>query len=326
MFSLAQLEHTAAVLRNVLPSTPQVAWPLLSRRLGTETWVKHENHLPTGAFKVRGGVAYLDRLRHEEPSVSGLIAATRGNHGQSIAFAARLHHLKVTIVVPEQNAREKNAAMRAYGADLIEVGRDFQAAREWAENHARTEGLHLVPSWHPWLVAGVATAGLEFLRAVPDLDVVFVPVGMGSGLCAMIAARDALGHRARVVGVVAEQAPAWALSFSAGKPISTDTADTFADGIATRSPGPEALALILAGAERIVTVSEAAIRKAMRDYFTDIHQVAEGAAAAGLAAAESYPELIKGKKVGLVLSGGNVDREVYARVLAEESEARDYAH
>lgn len=318
MLSLADLDRTAAMLRDVLPTTPQVAWPLLSRRLGSETWVKHENHLPTGAFKVRGGVVYLDHLRRQDPAIRGVIAATRGNHGQSIAFAAGRLGMKAVIVVPERNGREKNAAMRALGAELIEVGHDFQAAREWAETRARSEGLHMVPSYHPWLVSGVATASLEFLRAVPDLEVVFVPVGMGSGLCAMIAARDALRHQARVVGVVAEQAPAYALSFAQKTPVATERADTFADGIATRSPDPDALAIILAGAEQLVTVSEVSIRRAMRHYFTDIHQVAEGAAAAALAAAECYPELIRGRKVGLVLSGGNVDREVYAEVLSED--------
>ena len=318
MFSLADLDSTAGLVRTVLSPTPQLAWPLLSRRLGTETWVKHENHHPTGAFKVRGGIVYLERLRRESPGIRGVIAATRGNHGQSVAFAARRLGLRAVIVVPEGNAREKNAAMRALGAELIEVGHDFQAAREWAAARAEAEGLHMVPSYHPWLVAGVATGSLEFLRAVPDLDVVFVPVGMGSGLCAMIAARDALGHRARVVGVVAERAPAYALSFSARAPVPTERADTFADGIATRSPDPDALALILAGAEQVVTVSEEAIRRAMRHYFTDIHQVAEGAAAAALAAAEENPGLAGGGKVGLVLSGGNVDREVYAAVLGEE--------
>ena len=318
MFSLADLDRTTAIVRQALPRTPELTWPLLSRRLGTETWVKHENHLPTGAFKVRGGVVYLERLHRERPDLRGVIAATRGNHGQSVAFAAARRGIHAVIVVPEGNAREKNAAMRALGAELIEVGHDFQAAREWATARADAEGLHLVPSYHPWLVSGVATSSLEFLRAVPDLGVVFVPVGMGSGICAMIAARDALGHRARVVGVVSERAPAYALSFTRRTAVATERADTFADGIATRNPDPEALAIILAGAETVVTVSEAAIRAAMRHYFTDIHQVAEGAAAAALAAAEYYPELVRGRKVGLVLSGGNVDREVYAGILAAE--------
>jgi threonine dehydratase len=318
VFSLTDLDATACFLRTILPGTPQLAWPQLSERLGAEVWVKHENHLPTGAFKVRGGVVYLEHLRHCSPPVPGVIAATRGNHGQSIAFAARRLGIRAVIVVPEGNGREKNAAIRALGAELIEWGHDFQAAREWATDRAGAEGLHMIPSWHPLLVRGVATASLELLRAAPDLDLAFVPVGMGSGLCGMITARDALGHRARVFGVVAEQAPAYALSFERREAVTTERADTFADGIATRSPDPEALAMILAGAEGVVMVTEAAIRAAMRHYFVDLHQVAEGAAAAALAAAESNPGLVRGKKVGVVLSGGNVDRDVYAAILSSE--------
>jgi threonine dehydratase len=316
VFSLAELEATAKFVSTILPETPQMLWPLLSRRLETEVWVKHENHLPTGAFKVRGGLVYLEHLREQSAVPPGVIAATRGNHGQSIAFAARRLGIRAVIVVPEGNGREKNAAIRALGAELIETGHDFQAAREWAVGRAATEGLHTVASYHPLLVRGVATGSLEFLRAVPDLDVVFVPVGMGSGLCAMIAARDALAHPTRVVGVAAEQAPAYALSFKQRAVVATERADTFADGIATRSPDPEALAMILRGAAGVVTVTEAAIRAAMRHYFTDTHQVAEGAAAAALAAVDRYPELVRGRKVGVVLSGGNVDREVYAEILA----------
>jgi threonine dehydratase len=318
VFSLANLDATARFLRTILPETPQMVWPQLSERLGAEVWVKHENHLPTGAFKVRGGLVYLEQLRHQDKELPGVIAATRGNHGQSIAFAARRLGLRSVIVVPAGNGREKNAAIRALGAELIECGHDFQAAREWATARAAAEGLHMVPAWHPLLVRGVATASLELLRAAPELEVVFVPVGMGSGLCGMIAARDALGHRARIVGVAAELAPAYALSFERREPVTTERADTFADGIATRSPDPQALAMIMAGADRIVTVSEAAIRAAMRHYFSDIHQVAEGAAAAALAAAESNPGLVRGKMVGMVLSGGNVDREMYAGILGQE--------
>lgn len=321
MFSLANLDATARFVRTILPETPQMNWPLLSQRLGAEVWVKHENHLPTGAFKVRGGLVYLEHLHRETPDIPGVIAATRGNHGQSIAFAARRLGVRSVIVVPEGNGREKNAAIKALGAELIVCGHDFQASREYALGLGEKEGLHMIPSYHPHLVQGVATASLEFLRAVPDLDIVFVPVGMGSGLCAMIAARDALGHKARVVGVAAELAPAYALSFKQRCLVATDRADTFADGIATRSPDAEALAMILKGAAGVVTVSEASIRAAMRHYFTDIHQVAEGAAASALAAAECYPELVQGRKVGVVLSGGNVDREMFAEILDEEGRA-----
>ena len=245
MFTREDLEATSRWLGGLLLPTPQLAWPLLAERYGAaEVWVKHENHLPTGAFKVRGGLHYLEHLRREEPGFSGVITATRGNHGQSIAFAARRLGLRAVIVVPQGNSREKNRAMRALGAELVEAGHDFQAAREHSVQLAEREGLHLIPSFHPLLVRGVATYGLEWLRAVPGLHTVYVPIGMGSGICGVIAARDALGSATRVVGVVAERAPAYALSFGAGHPVATERADTFADGIATRSPDPEALAII----------------------------------------------------------------------------------
>jgi len=316
MFSVQDLDRTTEFLRATFPPTPQIAWPLLSARLGTEVWVKHENQLPTGAFKVRGGLVYLEHLRRHQPGVTGVITATRGNHGQSVAFAARRLGLRAVIAVPHGNSPEKNAAMRAFGAELVEQGHDFQAAREWAMARAAEEGLHPIPSWHPELVRGVATAGLELLRAVPDLDLVYVPIGMGSGVCGMVAARDALGTRTRVVGVVSERAPAYALAFERGEPMCTETADTFADGIATRSTDPQALAMMRGGVDRIVRVSEEAIRAAMRHYFSDVHQVAEGAAAAALAGAEQERDRLGGRKVGVVLSGGNVDRQLYAGILA----------
>jgi threonine dehydratase len=317
VFSLAALDQAAEFIRPIVPPSPQIAWPLLAERLGARIWVKHENHLPTGAFKVRGGLMYLDHVARTEPGLNGVITATRGNHGQSVAFAAQRLGIRAVIVVPHGNSAEKNAAMRAFGAELVEQGHDFQAAREWAAAKAAEEGLHMVPAWHPMLVRGVATAGLELLRAVPDLDTLYVPIGMGSGICGMIAARDALNRAAEVVGVVAEGAPAYALSLARGAPVATDRADTFADGIATRSPDPEAFARIRAGAARIVQVSDDSIREAMRHYFTDIHQVAEGAGAAPLAAALQERERLRGRKVGVVLSGGNVDREVYAEVLRQ---------
>lgn len=316
MISLADLDATARFLAPVLMPTPTIAWPLLRARYGAEVWVKHENHLPTGAFKVRGGLVYLDRLRQEQPFLPGVITATRGNHGQSIAFAASRMGLRAVIVVPQGNGREKNAAIRAMGAELVEQGHDYQAAREYAIARATEEGLHMIPSWHPHLVRGVATYGLEWLRAVPDLETVYVPIGMGSGICGVIAARDALGLGTRVVGVVAEGAPAYALSFAKGEVVATARADTMADGIATRSPDPTALAVILRGAERIVTVTEEGIAEAMRACFSDVHQVAEGAAAAGFAALAQEAGAMQGRKVGVVLSGGNVDRGVYAGILS----------
>jgi threonine dehydratase len=311
----SHLDSAARLVHATLAPTPQICWPLLSERVGAEVWVKHENHLSTGAFKVRGGLVYLDHLRRTDPGVPGVIAATRGNHGQSVGFAARRAGLDATIVVPHGNDREKNIAMRALGVTLIEHGDDFQAAREHSIELAERRGLHLVPAWDPLLVRGVATYALEWFRAVADLDTVYVPVGIGSGICGVIAARDALALGTRVVGVVAELAPAYALSFARRTVVSTETSNTIADGIAARVPHPDALAIILEGADRIVTVSEEEIMDAMRWYFSDTHNVAEGAGAAALAALMQEREGMKGKRVGLVLSGGNIDRETYAAIL-----------
>lgn len=315
--TLAALEEAAALVHRTVPPTAQHCWPLLSQRLGTEVWVKHENHTAAGAFKLRGGLVYIDRLKRREPKVTGVIAATRGNHGQSVTLAARRAGLAAIIVVPHGNSREKNAAMKAQGAELIEHGHDFQVALEHAKEIAAARGLHLLPSFDDALVEGVASYSLEFLSAVAGLDAVYVPIGLGSGICGMIAARDALGFKTDIVGVVAENAPSYALSFKAGKPVPTNSADTIADGMACRVPVPEAVRRINAGAARIVEVSEAEIKAAMRHYFTDTHNVAEGAAAAPLAAALKERGRLAGKKVGLVLSGGNVDRDVFAGVLQE---------
>jgi threonine dehydratase len=279
-------------------------------------WVKHENHTPIGAFKVRGGLVYLDRLRRKEPMVPGVISATRGNHGQSLAFAARRLGLTATLVVPHGNSPEKNAAMRALGAELVEHGKDFDEAYAHTRRLVGERSLHMIPAFHPWLVLGVASYALELFGAVSDLDTVYVPIGQGSGICGTMAARDALGLRTKVVGVVAQNAAAYALSFQRGEPVSTDSAVTIADGVACRIPDPQAFELIRKGVERIVTVTEAEIRAAMRHYFTDTHNVAEGAGAAPLAALLKERDRIQGKKVGLILSGGNVDREVYLDVLA----------
>ncbi|OHC83203.1 MAG: hypothetical protein A3G73_09325 [Rhodospirillales bacterium RIFCSPLOWO2_12_FULL_67_15] len=309
---LAILDAAARVVYQVLAPTPQIHWPLLSKRCGAEVWVKHENHTPIGAFKLRGGVTYMRRLKEAHPKVEGVITATRGNHGQSIALAARQAKLTAVIVVPHGNNPEKNAAMRAFGCELIEEGEDYQAAAEFARALAGRRGLHFVAAYHPWLIEGVGTYGLEFLRAVPDLEVVYVPIGMGSGVSGVIAARNALKLKTRIVGVVAEGAPAYALSFAAGKAVSTDAATTIADGLACRVPDPMAVDFICAHAERVVTVSDGEIKAAMRVYFTDTHNIAEGAGAAPLAA------LLKerrGGKVGLVLSGGNADQALFREVL-----------
>jgi threonine dehydratase len=315
--ALDRLEDAAVLVRTAMPPTPQYCWPLLSRRLGAELWVKHENHTPIGAFKLRGGLVYLDQLRRTEPDIKGVITATRGNHGQSIACAAARLGLAATIVVPHGNSSEKNRATAAFGATLVEAGHDFQAAYEHATLRAASDNLHLVRSFDPALVRGVATCGLELFRAVAGLDVVYVPIGLGSGICAMIAAREALGETAEIVGVAAANAAAYALSVAAGAAVSTNSADTIADGLAVRVPDDRALRVIRAGAARIVTVSEAEIRGAMRIMFTDTHNVAEGAGAAALAAALQERERLAGKRVAVVLSGGNIDRALFAEVLAE---------
>jgi len=315
-FTLDEIEQAAALIHAVMPPTPQYCWPLLSRRSGAETWVKHENHTPVGAFKIRGGILYMAELRRREPGLAGVIAATRGNHGQSIAFSAARAGLSSVIVVPHGNGREKNAAMQAQGAELIEHGHDFQAAFEYAEALAAERRLHFVRSFEPTLVRGVASYGLELFRAVADLDAVYVPIGMGSGICATIAVRDALGLETEVIGVVASGAPAYALSVAAGHVVSTNSADTIADGMACRVPLADAVEIIRRGAARIVTVDDTEIRAAMRHYFTDTHNVAEGAGAAPLAGLLQEHEKMRGRRVALILSGGNVDGETFAAVLA----------
>lgn len=313
-----QLDRAAEIVYGAIPPTPQYAWPLLAERAGAEVWIKHENHTPVGAFKVRGGLTFMaDYAARGERR--GVITATRGNHGQSIAFAAARAGVPATIVVPEGNSVEKNAAMRALGGELVVHGHDFQASVEHAQKLAAERGLFMLPSFDALLVAGVGTYALELLRAVPDLDTVYVPIGLGSGICGLISARDALGLKTKIVGVVAEGAPCYALSFEAGEPVSTNSADTMADGMACRVPVPEALATILAGAERVVRVSDDEIRRAMRACFEDTHNVSEGAGAGPLAALLQEREPMRGRKVGLILSGGNIDRPLFAEVMAEAS-------
>jgi threonine dehydratase len=322
MFDLGQLERAHALVGAAVPPTPAHAWPLLSERLGAAVVVKHENHTPTGAFKVRGGLVYLDRLKRERPDTAGLISATRGNHGQSLAFAGRRHGLPVTILVPRGNSVEQNRAMRAFGATLVEHGEDFQAAREEAHRRAAIEGLEFVPAFHPDLVLGVATYALELLRKTPDLNVLYVPIGQGSGICGCILARDLLGLRTDIVGVQSTEAPSYALSFAAGTVVSTATSNTFADGMATRIPDSDALAIIRKGASRIVQVTDGEIAAAMRAYWTDTHNLAEGAGAAALAAALQDRPKIRGKRIGLILSGGNIDLDVFQRWVMPEAAAR----
>ncbi|MGI9152425.1 MAG: threonine dehydratase [Rubrivivax sp.] len=317
--TLADIRSAAAIVHEVMPPTPQYAWPLLTQRLGTEVWVKHENHTPTGAFKVRGGLVYLEGLARREPGCPGIVSATRGNHGQSLALAARRHGLGATIVVPHGNSREKNAAMRALGATLVEHGDDFQAATEYAAALAQHQGLRRVPSFHHDLVRGVATGWVEFFEAVPQLDIVFVPIGLGSGLCAAIAARAALGRRMRLVGVVSAHARAYALSLAQGRPVESPVTTQLAVGMACRVPDPAALAVMAGQVDGIVEVTDTEVAQAMKALYLDTHNVAEGAGAASLAAAlqraRTHPGEVAGRCVGLTLCGGNVDHEVFAQVL-----------
>jgi len=313
----SEFEKTAETVHAVVPPTPQYNWPLLSARVGADVWVKHENHTPTGAFKVRGGVIYVDDLLQREPNCPGVIAATRGNHGQSVACAATRRGLKSVVVVPHGNSSEKNAAMQAQGAELVVHGADFQEAFEYSQELAEERKLHMFASFHPLMVRGVGTYAYELLSSVPDLDTVYVPIGMGSGVCGVIAARDALGLATKVVGVVAETAPAYALSFERRELVSTNSADTMADGVACRVPVIDALEIIWAGADRVVRVTDDEMKAAMRHYFTDTHNVAEGAGAAPLAALLQERGQMAGKRVGVILSGGNIDRTVYQAVLME---------
>lgn len=318
MFDLGQLEQAQEVVAAAMPPTPVYAWPLLSERLGASVVVKHENHTPIGAFKVRGGLVYVDRMKRERPKTSGLISATRGNHGQSLAFAARRYGLPVTIYVPRGNSAEKNLAMKAFGANLVEHGDDFQAAREEAYRRAGESGFEIVPAFHRDLVLGVATYALELLRKVGDLDVIYVPIGQGSGICGCILARDLLGLKTEIVGVQSTLAPSYALSFAAGTVITTESSNTLADGMATRIPDPDALDIIRKGATRIVQVSDEEIGAAIRAYWTDTHNLAEGAGAAALAAALQEKSKLQGKRVGLILSGGNIDFDLFRQWIGPE--------
>ena len=320
MFSLAELERAQAIVHAAMLPTPAIAWPLLAARLGANVIVKHENHTPIGAFKVRGGLVYVDQLKREQPQTAGIISATRGNHGQSLAFAAARHKLPLTIYVPHGNSTEKNRAMKAFGARLVEYGADFQESREEAERHAQREGLHIVPSFHRDLVLGVSTYALELFRAAPDLDVLYVPIGQGSGICGCILARDLLGLKTEIVGVQSTEAPSYALSFAAGHVVSTNSSNTRADGMATRVPDSEAFEIIRKGASHIVQVSDDEIAAAIRWLWTDTHNLAEGAGAAALAAAFQEKARLAGKRVGLILSGGNIDFELFRTwVMADDA-------
>ncbi len=316
-FSLAELDAAAELIYRYMHPTPQYTWPLLSRRLGCEAWVKHENFTPVGAFKVRGGILYAEQLRRENPTAKGFVAATRGNHGQSLAYGARLFGFKPVIVVPHGNSVEKNEAMEALGGELIIHGADFQESLEYAMQVAKERKLIMAPNFDLTLVKGVSTYALEMFRGAPQLDVIYVSIGMGSGVCGVMAARNALGLKTTVVGVVSAGAPAYGISFRSHKLESHAVTTIIADGMACRKPDERALELIWQGVDRVVEVTDKEVEAAMRAYFSDIHSVVEGAGAAGFAAAMKERERLAGKRVGLILSGGNVDRAVFARVLSE---------
>jgi len=316
LFTLAEVEAVLPLVRTAVPLTPQYAWPLLKVRTGVEVVVKHENHTPIGAFKARGGIVYFDRLRRRLPAVKGIVTATRGNHGQSFAFAGRRSGVPVTIVVPHGNSVEKNAAMRAFGAELIEHGRDFDDAKTYAQQLAAERGCEYGPSLHRDLIVGVATYALELFAAEPELDTVYVPIGLGSGICGVIGMRDALGLKTKVVGVVSQHANAYRLSFDAGAVVTTNSARTFADGMAVRVPDPMALDVIRRGAERIVEVSDDEIAEAMRVLFSDTHTAAEGAGAGALAALLKEREPLQDRRAAVIVTGQNIDRPWMQTVLA----------
>lgn len=319
--SAAELEAAAERVHREIPPTPQYLWPLLAHEVGAELWLKHENHTPTGAFKARGGVTFIDWLRRAHPEARGVATATRGNHGQAQARAATAAGLESVIVVPEGNSVEKNAAMRAFGARVVVHGADFDVARGEAARIAAEEDLHLVGPFHHEIMRGVATYGYELLTAVADLDVVYVPIGCGSGVCSMIAVRDALGLKTEIVGVVSTEADAAKQSFEAGRIVETASAHTFADGVAVRAPVPEAFEIYKNGLARVVAITDDEVAEAMRVIYRTTHNVAEGAGAAPVAAAIQERDRLAGKKAAAILCGGNVDTDVFAQVLAGRTPA-----
>jgi threonine dehydratase len=315
--SLSELRSATQLIRAVMPPTPTYTWPLLNSRAGAEVWLKHENHSPVGAFKLRGAVIYMDWLARERPGTKSVIAATRGNHGQGVALAARQRGWTATIVVPFGNSREKNLAMQAQGAELIEHGEDFQAALEYATELAVERGAPKIASFDRLLVIGTGTYALEMFEAAPALDTIYVPIGLGSSICGVIAAREALGLTTKIVGVVASASPSYALSFAAGEVVNHEAGTRIADGLACRKPIKEALEVMLKYVDRIVQVSEESIAQAMRAIYEDTHNIAEGAGASAVAAILSEPEFVRGRRIGAVLTGGNVDREIFMAALAD---------
>jgi threonine dehydratase len=313
--TLAEIEAAKALIRPHIHETPAYRWPLLEAGLGCELWLKHENHTPVGAFKIRGGLVYMDELKRAEPGVRGVIAATTGNHGQSIAFAARLNGLRAVIVVPHGNNPEKNAAMRSLGAELIEHGREFQEALEFSRELAAKEGLHAVPSFHPWLVRGVATYALELFRARGELDAVYVPIGLGSGFCGIASAREALGLKTKIIGVVSEHAPAYALSFQQGRFVEQSSTTRVAEGVACKTPNKEALEHVIRHAHEVVTVNDDEAVSAMRELIQATHNIAEGAGALAYAALKKQSDCWQGKRVACILTGGNASMGMLSAAL-----------
>ncbi|HEY2472134.1 MAG TPA: threonine dehydratase [Terracidiphilus sp.] len=316
--SLVRIREAQDVLYRYMPPTPQYRWPLINQRLGAEVWIKHENHTPVGAFKIRGALIFLDWLRQDVPGLKGVVAATRGNHGQGVAMAARMHGILCIIVVPHGNSVEKNCAMRAQGAELVEHGADFQESLEFARGLAQERGFTMVDSFHERLVMGTATYALEFFEAAPEMTTVYVPIGLGSSICGVSAARNALDLPTQIVGVVASASPSYALSFTQHRVVEAPARTVIADGLACRTPNAAAMEVIWENVARIVQVSDSEIEHSMRAIFQDAHNLAEGAAAAALAGAIKEQEENRGKRIGVVLTGGNVDAEVFARVLAAE--------
>jgi threonine dehydratase len=314
--SLVQIRNAQTVVYRSMPPTPQYIWPLLNQRLGTEAWIKHENHTPVGAFKLRGALVYIDWLKETQLGLAGVAAATRGNHGQGVAMAARLAGLKAVIVVPHGNSREKNRAMIAQGAELIEHGDDFQESLEFARTLAAERGFAMVDSFHERLLMGTATYALELFETAPPLDAVYVPIGLGSSICGIAAARNALELTTEIVGVVAAASPSYALSFRERRVVEVPSRTVLADGLACRTPNAQAMEVIWEQAARVVEVTDAEIAHAMRAYYQDTHNLAEGAGAAALAGALKEKNSLQGKRIGIILTGGNVDRDIYEDVLA----------
>jgi threonine dehydratase len=317
--TLSQIEEAQAIVYRYMPPTPQYSWPLINTRLGFEVWIKHENHTPVGAFKLRGALVYMEWLKQTQPELGGVVAATRGNHGQGVGMAARLLGLKAVIVVPEGNSPDKNRAMQSQGVELVEQGHDFQESLEFARTLAADRGFAMVDSFHERLVMGTSTYALEFFRGAPQLDAIYVPIGLGSSICGVSAVRNALGLKTEIVGVVAEKSPSYALSFEQHKIVEAPSMTLVADGLACRTPNADAMEVIWQNVARIVEVSDDEIIYAMRTLYQDTHNLAEGAAAAALAGIVRKASLHRGRRIGMVLTGANVDASVFAQVLLGET-------